>query len=125
MLGSAVGQSEWDRDLESKPNDTPLMAVALLPLCLISVGARFFVPQFLTVYQSFGAELPLATRLLLQTYQGWPLIPLLYAAIWLVLPRHQLRAPVLLICGLALAGTLFAFMIYACYAPILALANVV
>lgn len=108
-------------------SDNVLLAVAVMPLCLVAALALLVVPQFKPMYASFGfgADLPLATRLLLATYHAWILIPILLAIVWVATARVPNRAPVLMVLGLLMAGGLFAFMLYSCYAPILDLANVV
>ena len=54
-------------------------------LLFYSVAALFIVPQFAQLFEGFGTELPLATRIVIETYHYWWLIPLAFLAQFLLL----------------------------------------
>ena len=108
------------------PSNRPVLLVtAVLPCLLVAAGAWVVVPQFGAVFVNFGAELPLATIVLLATYRWWALSALLPVGVWLGWPPGSDRAAASILAGALLAGFLTAAGLYACYAPIFALAATV
>ena len=102
-----------------------VLAIALLPLIAVSVAALLVVPNFIPVYASFGASLPISTKLLLVTYQWWLATLVLPLALWFFLPEQNTRAPASVIAGVAIAALLFIFGVWSLYAPIFQLGDTV
>lgn len=99
-----------------------LLAVAVCFPTIVSVGALKVVPEFIALFEGFGAELPLGTRLLLATYRWWSVLVLAVIAFWLIRQRaNQSQAPVVFF-GIGSAIALFVFGVWACYVPIFGLA---
>lgn len=109
-----------------QPGSVPRRGKWLLPLIgavqvlVVAAVAAFFVPGFVEMFRGFGAELPQATRLLVDTYRWWPLLSLIVPLVWVLSPRH-LRALLALVTGVLLALALSLFGIWACYMPLIRL----
>jgi hypothetical protein len=101
----------------------PIVGVALV--LAVAATAAVVVPQFQDMFAGFGADLPGSTRLLLATYRGWALGVVPVAVIWLFVPGRRSRAVAALLTGAAIAAVLLAFVIWACYSPIIGLAALV
>ncbi|WP_257386537.1 hypothetical protein [Tahibacter caeni] len=106
-------------------HDRLLPVIGMLNVLAVTVAALIVVPKFKLMFDGFGGDLPLATRLMLATYRGWGLAALLVPAIWIAWPDRQARGAVALLAGIATAVVLTGFGIWACYSPIFALAAVV
>lgn len=103
------------------PAQLALLGVALLLNFLIAVGVIAAVPQFGDVFESFGAELPIATRLVVQLYPLVGALPLLPVVAWFAWPQHQLRGLAALLTSLACVLLVPLLVGYALYLPILRL----
>ena len=55
---------------------------------IYSLLALFVMPQFSKLFEAFGSELPLATRLVVDTYQYWWLVPVAFFVLYLLLHRQ-------------------------------------
>lgn len=53
-----------------------LASVNITVLFFYSIAAFFIVPQFEKLFEGFGADLPYATKLVIDSYHYWWLIPL-------------------------------------------------
>lgn len=106
-------------------NHITLLGIALLLPTAAAIAAWFVVPQFAGVFSGLGADVPLSTRLLLASYRGWLALPLLVLAIGLAWPVAKDRMVAAILSGTVLAGLMFGFMIWACYAPIFQMAATV
>jgi MSHA biogenesis protein MshG len=104
---------EFDRDMRNRVKGAmryPTFVVSAMIIAMAVVNI-FVIPQFETVFASFHAELPLMTRILINTsrftVQYWPALALLVAgaiggfASWIGTPRgrlawdrHKLRIPI-------------------------------
>lgn len=62
-----------------------LTGINFTVLFFYTLAAWFIVPQFEKLFEGFGADLPLATKLVLQSYRYWWVIPLLMFIQFLVL----------------------------------------
>jgi hypothetical protein len=105
--------------------DYLLPAIGMANVIAVATAALFVVPQFMTMYEGFGGNVPNITRLMLATYRGWALFALAVPLVWLAWPDPRTRGVVGLILGGMLAALLIAFGLWACYAPLFALAAVV
>lgn len=94
---------------------------ALVP-SIVGIGALFVVPEYLAMFDAFGGDLPGATHWLLATYRYWWLAPVLVCVLLVAWPRPADRPALALILGTGIGGGLFAFGLYALYAPVLLLA---
>ncbi|HSX58661.1 MAG TPA: hypothetical protein VLF18_00545 [Tahibacter sp.] len=103
--------------------DYLLPAIGMANLLVVAIAAVFVVPQFTQMYEAFRGELPNATRLLLATYRGWPLLALSVPAIWMLWPNPRTRGVTGLVVGTALAMLLVPFGLWALYLPLLDLAK--
>lgn len=106
-------------------HDRLLPAIGVLNVLAVAVAALVFVPKFKTMFDGFGADLPLATLLMLATYRGWGMAALLVPAVWLVWPDRQARGVAALFTGIATAVALTGFGLWARYSPIFTLAAMV
>jgi len=97
---------------------------------IYSLAALFIVPQFSKLFESFGPDLPLATRLVMDTYHYWWLVPVAFFILYLSL--HKLseyslwlqRSLLVLNYFFAILEVLFIpYMVIAFYLPIFHLAG--
>lgn len=105
-------------------SDWLVLLVAQLPAIAIGVVAYLVLPGFVEVFDAFGAELPLVTRLMLNGYR-WllPLFPVSLLLIWVLSkPGRQRRVRVVLL-AYSISLLLFALGIWAAYLPIFQLAQ--
>ena len=109
--------------MKSTPNHM-LLVFGLIPCVFVALGALIVVPQFNEMFVNFGASMPLATRILLATFRWWGIAALITAALYYFWPTAADRGTVAVAFGVIASGVLFAFGLYACYAPIFALAGV-
>jgi hypothetical protein len=100
-------------------------AIGLLNVLVVAIAASILVPQFMVMFQGFGAELPTITHLMLDTYRWWAVLALAVPMVWASWPNRRTRGVTGLIVGSVIALLLAAFCVWACYAPIFALAAVV
>jgi MSHA biogenesis protein MshG len=104
---------EFDRDMRGRVKSAlryPMFVVLAMVIAMGIINV-FVIPQFVTVFAKFGAELPLMTRILIGTssftVHYWPLLlGLIVAAVfgfraWIATPaglytwdRHKLRLPI-------------------------------
>ena len=105
--------------------DRTLVTIGVAAPTLVSVAAYFFVPQFVLMFENFGAPLGLASKSVLATYRWWALFPL--AVLFVALSARLSRQRALMCCliGVFVAFTLAALGVWACYAPIFALGQAV
>lgn len=54
-----------------------LAGVNISVLFFYSIAAMFIVPQFEKLFEGFGADLPYATKLVIDSYHYWWLVPLI------------------------------------------------
>jgi hypothetical protein len=99
-----------------------LLAVAVLFPALVSVGALEVVPKFMALFEGFGADLPLGTKLMLGTYRWWGVSVLAVIVFWFLRQRVNKSQIAVVIFGVGSAIALFVFGVWACYAPIFELA---
>ncbi len=105
------------------PRNYSQLAVAVFFPTIVAAAAFWIVPQFQRMFESFGASLPLATRVLLATYQWWGMIPVGIVAAWFAGRSTRGRQAAITVFGVASAALLFVFCVWACYKPILDLAS--
>jgi hypothetical protein len=102
-----------------------LLLLGVIPGVAVAVGAFLVVPQFQEVFTNFGAKLPFVTSLMLATFRWWGISPVIALALWLLWPNPGNRGAAAVVFGAVSAVALFLFGLYACYAPIFRLADVV
>jgi hypothetical protein len=90
---------------------------------IVGIGVLFAVPAFGPLLDDLRDELPAATRLLLATYRCWWLAPVLVCVLLVAWPRPVDRPALALVLGTGIGGAMFAFGLYALYAPALRLAT--
>ena len=56
---------------------------------IYSIAALFVIPQFAKLFEAFGSDLPLATRLVVDTYQYWWLVPVAFFILYLLLYKQS------------------------------------
>jgi type II secretory pathway component PulF len=98
-----------------------LVLGSLVP-SIVGIGALFVVPEYGPLLDAFRGDLPAATRWLLATYRWWWLAPVLVCALLVAWPRPVDRPALALVLGTGIGGAMFAFGLYALYAPVLLLA---
>jgi demethylmenaquinone methyltransferase/2-methoxy-6-polyprenyl-1,4-benzoquinol methylase len=99
------------------------LACSLVAATIVTILGVFVVPKFMHTYESFGAELPLATRLLARDYLFIWLAPIAVLAVGRAWPD---RAGGNIVAGLIGVGSVIVFIIaaiFALYLPTLGLAN--
>jgi hypothetical protein len=99
------------------------LACSLVAATIITILGLFVVPKFMHTYEAFGAELPLATRLLARNYLFIWLAPIAVLAVGRVSPN---RAGGNIVAGMIGVGSVVFFIItaiFALYLPTLSLAN--
>jgi len=101
------------------------LAGGAIPLLLVWAIAEFVVPQFASVYASFGAELPTATRWLLASYPYGFVLPVLVVAVWAGWPKPASRGIAALVTGATSVALLVISALIALYLPIFRLGAVV
>jgi type II secretory pathway component PulF len=60
---------------------------------IYSIAALFVVPQFSKLFEGFGSDLPLATRLVVDTYQYWWFVPVMFFILYLLLYKQSEQSP--------------------------------
>lgn len=110
--------------MKGTPNHI-LLVVGIIPCVLVALGALLVVPQFNDVFVNFGTSIPLATRILLATFRWWGIAALITVALYFFWPTATNRGMAAAVFGAIASSVLFAFGVYACYAPIFALARIV
>lgn len=102
-----------------------MLGIALLLNLLLAVAIIATVPQFEDVFSSFGAELPLATRLVMQLYPLVAVLPLLIPLAWFLWPYREHRGLGALLTSVACILLVPLAFAYALYLPIIRLGDVV
>jgi type II secretory pathway component PulF len=106
-----------------RTSDHLLLAFGVVAPLAVSMYVLFMVPRYREVWASFGAELPISTKMLLATFQWWGLLALLSVAIWWLWPTRDNRSSAAAIFGCVLSAILFLFCLFACNAAVSALAD--
>lgn len=112
--------SELLDDPVSRGNNSWLLAIAVAIPSFVAVGAFLVAPQFIALFDGFGASLPIGTKLFLATYKWWGVVVVAVIAIWRHRQRTSQRQVVTLIFSVTSSVALFVFGFWACYAPIFA-----
>lgn len=102
---------------------TVLALMAVVPVVLVAGLALLFVPHFREVFDAFGSELPLATRILLATYPWFGLLALFVAILAWQLRRNAEHLARLVIAAWIASFLLFGIALAACYMPIFRIAG--
>jgi type II secretory pathway component PulF len=98
---------------------------------LLAIVGTFAVPAFMSVYSSFGADLPWATAFVVSTRYFWSVAPALVVGLWIYSlwapARLQYRTRLMLLFAFLAVGSMatLAFVVVALYLPIFTLGEVV
>ncbi len=108
----------------------------LLSLCstvalgVVAIGALWFVPQFVELFDGFGGELPFLTSAIVYSHYYWFLLPAVTLFVGIdtarrkeLSPTHVMLSGGLFVGGFILAFLLFGVSIWAGYAPIFELSE--
>ncbi|HMC15328.1 MAG TPA: hypothetical protein VKI18_06850 [Albitalea sp.] len=82
------------------------------------------VPAFQEVFQSFNADMPMVTVLVLRFYPALLALPVCVIASWLLWPRKERRGRAALLLGAASVVVVPLALVLVMYLPILRLAAV-
>ncbi len=99
-----------------------MIVAGVVPPTLVALLAAIVVPELATMYESFGAELPIETRLLLGTYRWYGLLGLVVLGLGLFWPRASDRGVLALVVGVGGSLLLVIFSAWSLYRPIFMLA---
>jgi type II secretory pathway component PulF len=106
-----------------------MLTTSLLIAVAIAAGVNLIIPRFSDVFQNFGAELPLLTRLFLEGRYALFGLPLLVLAAWALTPRRtppgNQRGVVALAVGIGMGAILLPLCLIAMYLPIFRMAAAV
>ena len=106
-----------------------MLTTGLLVAIGIAAGVNLIVPRFEDVFQNFGAELPLLTRLFVEARYAFFGLPLIVLAAWAWTPRRtppgNERGIIALVIGFGLGVILLPLCLIAMYLPIFRLAAAV
>lgn len=106
-----------------------LLAAGLLATVAFAAGVNLVIPQFNDVFQNFGAELPLLTRMFLSGRYALFALPLIVMTAWALTPRRtppgNERGIVAVLVGIGLGVILLPLCVIAMYLPIFHLAGAV
>lgn len=102
--------------------DRMLMAAGLFCAILAAAVPTAATPYFVGVYESFGAGLPVLTRLLVDYGAVVWLLPVLVMLAWFARPNSDRRGLAPLLVGIIGLFVVVPTSVYALYVPILALA---
>jgi type II secretory pathway component PulF len=94
--------------------------VSTIYFSLFAYGAFLFIQQFESIFDSFGANLPMQTAILIGSYRYWGLLGLVSAFILFKVSKvKSSRSMKLLIWLFVLSLLLVPFAIWGVYSPIL------
>jgi type II secretory pathway component PulF len=100
---------------------TGAFAAAIAWQLYVAIAALRYVPRFSELFTSLGAEVPLPTRLLLLTYRGWVLVPVVFTVLAIRAVQNETSTPrslgvLVAVCGFA-ALLLQAWLYESCFGP--------
>lgn len=104
---------------------TALFVIGLACAIFAALIPTLLVPQFSRIFESFGAELPSSTRLLLQGYPALWALPGLVLLAWLFWPQPQRRAAAACWVGVLSLVLILPLCIVALYLPIFMLSKTI
>lgn len=102
-----------------------LLVIGLVCAILAALIPTLLVPQFGQIFESFGAELPSSTRLLLQGYLALWALPGFVLLAWLFWPQPQRRAAAACWVGALSLVLIFPLCMGALYLPIFMLSKTI
>jgi len=102
-----------------------LPILGLVCALLTALTPTIVIPQFQQVFSSFGAQLPLLTRIAIDQHLWLWLLSLLVIAVWLFWPRPKQRALAACLLGAGGLVIIIPLMILAMYLPIFQLGQAV
>lgn len=102
-----------------------LLLAGLVCALLTALVPTLVIPQFEEVFASFGATLPLPTRLMIELHPWLWLLPLPVVAVRLFWPRPRQRPLAACLLGACALGLIIPLLILAMYLPILQLGQIV
>jgi uncharacterized membrane protein YhdT len=106
-----------------------MLIAGVLAATAMAAGVNLVIPRFNDVFQNFGSDLPLITRLFVESRHAFFGLPLLVLAAWVLTPRRtppgNERGIVALVVGIGSAVLLLPLCLIAMYLPIFQLAGAV
>jgi type II secretory pathway component PulF len=102
-----------------------LFAIGLIAAAMVAAGATFVVPTFRQLFQGFGADLPLVTRLTLDYYLALWLFPIAVIVVRFVWPDERSRSMAACIVGAGGFFVIVTALTIVMYLPIFKLGQVV
>ena len=104
-----------------------LIGVAALLLFTVAYFGNQILPEFHDVFNSFETDLPMSTSIVMSSYKGWWLLPVLAIILFIDVLRRKndinnsyiKKIKRIGIAGILLAIFIGVFSAYAVYAPIL------
>ena len=95
-----------------------LLASGIIVATLTAITPFFVIPSFVDVFSSFGTDLPLITKIVLNYYGVAVALPFFVLIAWFFWPTPSRRAIVACIIGLGGSFLISAVMVFSMYWPI-------
>jgi len=93
--------------------------VSTLYFSLFAYGAFFFIKEFESIFNSFAADLPIQTVILISTYRYWGILGLISALVLYKVNKGQSSGLMKVLAGLfVLSLLLVPFAIWGVYSPV-------
>lgn len=100
-----------------------VMISGLIISALSALSITFIVPQFAKVFEGFGADLPLMSRLFANFYLMAWLMPVSVLAIKFLWPNPRQRTLLMNVCGIVLPIAMMPMTVVAMYLPMFVMAS--
>jgi type II secretory pathway component PulF len=94
------------------------LACSFFAAIAVTIIGVFVVPKFSAVYASFGANLPLVTRIIIHYYLLIWIVPLAIFIVWRFWPGTQRRNFVVCMIGIGVSVAVIPTFVIAMYLPI-------
>jgi len=101
----------------SQKHQSFVLTIGLIGAFIAGVAPFFVVPYFDEKYTSYGWALPLATRLLLDFYAAFLVLPVLAVLIWRFWPNRANRSAAAAAFGIACFVLVIPLVVAALYLP--------
>ena len=104
-----------------------LVGVAMLLLFSLALSGNLILPDFHEIFINFETDLPLSTSIVMSSYKGWWIFPIIASWIFVDLLRrgddvtldYIKKVKTIGVVGILMAIFVSIFSIYAVYAPVL------
>jgi type II secretory pathway component PulF len=104
-------------------NQNMYLRLGFLPALIVFGLAFWAVPSFIEIYDSFGAELPAASRFLFSWYRVLAFVPFLFLLAWFFWPHRNVRGLASMLVSLVLSAWIIIFGVWAAYKPLFILGS--